>query len=177
MKASIGILGVLTLLAVLASDYSPTEPRRNLASAMNREASGGQSTVARVLGRPRQPLTLDPRRRSTPALLGAWAGDHIRLTVDDKGALIVFDCASGSIDTSVVTDALGRFSLAGHWLASTPIPPAAGYEPHSFPAIYSGVVNGNTMMLTITVSFSGTLPTPETFTLVKNAAGRLVFCS
>jgi len=44
---------------------------------------------------------------------GEWGGQHVRLSVNDTGAALEFDCAHGRIDQPLKVDTEGRFDVPG----------------------------------------------------------------
>ncbi len=47
---------------------------------------------------------------------GTWGGPHLRLTVDEHGVGLEFDCARGTIAKAPALDAQGRFDVEGRFL-------------------------------------------------------------
>jgi len=50
---------------------------------------------------------------STDSLIGVWGGAGIRMTVEIEGAVIQYDCGTGTIDSAIHPDAAGYFQGAG----------------------------------------------------------------
>ena len=116
---------------------------------------------------------------STPTMpslaFGPWGGDHISLTVAAAGSHVEFDCAQGDIPEAITVDARHQFSVSGTFVRERggPIPVPAP-PPDSHPAVYAGVVNGETM--TMTVQLSDTQTMIGAFMLTRGSPGRLVRC-
>jgi hypothetical protein len=113
---------------------------------------------------------------STPSttLLGKWGGDGIALTVESANAHFQFDCAYGDISGLLVADADGHINRVGTYVREHGGPIVQGSLPDSHPALFTGSVVGETMKLTIRLIDSGDVI--GTFTLTKDAAGRVVAC-
>jgi hypothetical protein len=94
--------------------------------------------------------TVFTNSRRVPA--GSWGGEHILLTVTDKGATFEIDCAHGTIDEPLALDANSRFSARGVYIRERGGPEREGQRPDSHPARYTGWSDGKTMTLTITLT-------------------------
>ncbi len=105
---------------------------------------------------------------------GSWGGDHIQLTVAADGATTNLDCAHGTIEQPIATDRSGSFAAAGHHVFEHGGPVHLNDPPDSHPARYQGRIVGDVMTLTITLT--DTLQDVGTFSLTRNAAGRVVKC-
>ena len=103
---------------------------------------------------------------------GAWGGDHISIEVGEKSASVEYDCAHGVIEGPLVVDANGRFKLRGTHTPERGGPIRADEQLRSHPANYVGLVNGNTMTLTLKLEGFD----DETFTLEKGKQGELFKC-
>ena len=119
--------------------------------------------------------------------VGEWGGQHISLTVTEKGAVIEYDCAHGTIGQRVELNADGRFDVRGTHEgetggASTGISIAddsgtsttAGTGANRSAARYTGRVEGDTLSLTVTLTDDGQIL--GTFLLTRNASPRLYKC-
>jgi hypothetical protein len=107
---------------------------------------------------------------------GVWGGEHIRIDVSDSGADIEFDCARGTISQPIVLDAQGRFKLQGTYKAETPAPATAdrGSTGSGVTATYSGVLNGSSLLLEVSIEGQDT---SRTFDLVQGDQGHLAKCA
>ncbi len=88
----------------------------------------------------------------TPASTGVWGGKGIQLTVTAKGATISYDCDTGVIDEPLLIERSGRFLAHGtHTFGrGGPRPPGA-VARRTHHARYEGIIDGNTMRLTVTL--------------------------
>jgi hypothetical protein len=75
-----------------------------------------------------------------------WGGDHVRMTVNENGAELEFDCATGTI-TETVPDA-GAFSLKGTFTPERS-GPSRDNRSRTAAATYSGAIERDTMTLHI----------------------------
>ena len=107
---------------------------------------------------------------------GVWGGEHIRMEVNDSGADIEFDCARGSISQRLALDAEGRFKLQGTYKAETAAPAAedGGSTGSGVTATYTGVFNGSSLRLEVTIEGQDT---PRTFDLLLGDQGHLAKCA
>jgi hypothetical protein len=86
---------------------------------------------------------------------GEWGGQHIGLTVFDRGATLEYDCASGTIDQRIVSDAGGNFVATGTHTRGHGGPIRDNEVPDRHPARYNGWTDGDTMTLSVTLTDSG----------------------
>lgn len=105
---------------------------------------------------------------------GTWGGTHIRMEVRADGADIEYDCAHGTINAPLNTDAAGRFSLEGTHTREGPGPIRVGKLPTSFRARYAGSVREKEMTLTVTLADSS--QSVGTFTLRHGSEGFIRKC-
>jgi hypothetical protein len=88
-----------------------------------------------------------------PALVtGDWGGEHLGLIATTSGAELEYDCATGRIAGAIRPDAAGRFSVSGQHFPGHGGPIRVDEEQVKRPARYDGVVRGNTMTLTVTLT-------------------------
>lgn len=111
--------------------------------------------------------------QKTRIATGVWGGVHINLEVGSNSAKVEYDCAHGAIEGPLDVDADGKFELRGTFKAERGGPVRADETDEGRPATYSGTIKGNTMTLTLKVEG---VDEPETFTLERGKAGRLVKC-
>lgn len=104
---------------------------------------------------------------------GLWGGQGISMEVTDSGATLDFDCASGSITEPIVPDNAGKFSAKGLYARQRPGPTREG-EDESQQAIYSGVLDGENLTLTITLAKNS--EKVGNFTLAHGKMGRIRRC-
>jgi hypothetical protein len=158
------------LLIVACTGRTPTTPE-----IAGGEAARASGTVAST--RPQRPATriVAPRPSvSNPVALGLWGGAHVNLFVTDTGGKLEYDCAHGTIDQPFVVDSSGRFDLAGTHTREHGGPIVSDEKADKRPARYTGMTDGQTMTLTVTVT--GETESPGTFELTRGQAGRILKC-
>ena len=104
--------------------------------------------------------------KTTKAPNGIWGAQRAQLNTTDRGAMIAFDCARGTIDEPLVLDSNGRFDVAGTYTQEHPGPEREG-EDNSQPARYTGSVNGKTLTLEIKLTGREDSIGPLTFSFGK----------
>jgi hypothetical protein len=104
--------------------------------------------------------------------VGLWGGEHVRLTVEDAGAVVEFDCAHGRVDEALALDDRGRFDVKGHYVREGG-PARQGEKEDARPVRYQGQTDGRRM--TLEVVFDSGEKTGS-FHLGKDERGRLVKC-
>jgi hypothetical protein len=105
---------------------------------------------------------------------GTWGGEHIALEVTEDGGRVEYDCAHGTIDQRIVTDAEGCFELRGTHVRERGGPVRRDDPVDSHPAIYKGRIEGDTMTLTVEESDTG--ESVGTFTLKLGREPHVVKC-
>jgi hypothetical protein len=85
---------------------------------------------------------------------GDWGGEHIGLVVAQTGAAVEYDCASGTIDQPLVAND-GNFTAVGTHIRGHGGPVREDEIPDKHPARYEGHVDGETMILDVTLIDSG----------------------
>ena len=105
---------------------------------------------------------------------GVWGGDHILIEVTSTGATVMFECADGTIEESLVIDGNGRFDVRGVHIRRTGGPARSDQKPERLRARYSGSVKGNSMTLTVTLP--DTNETEGTYSLTYNQRPELRRC-
>jgi hypothetical protein len=96
------------------------------------------------------------------------------LTATGAGSHAEFDCAHGDTAMPLAVDVRNVFNVGGTFVREHGGPIQVGAAPDAHPAIYSGSVIANTMVLTVMLT-----DTPEligTFTLVRDTPGRVLKC-
>lgn len=114
------------------------------------------------------------KRESTPLAAGLWGGEHVRLDVREGGAEIEYDCAHGTLAAPLVPDSGGRFEVVGTHVREGPGPIRLNVPRVGHPARYAGVVTGDQMTLTVTLTDKG--EEIGRFTLARGSEGRLRKC-
>jgi hypothetical protein len=108
------------------------------------------------------------------AQTGTWGGEHIGLEVSDEGGRVEYDCAHGTIDEQLVTDARGGFELRGTHVRERGGPVRKDEPEERHPAVYKGQIEGDTMTLAVTESDTG--ESVGTFTLTLGRRPRITKC-
>jgi hypothetical protein len=103
---------------------------------------------------------------------GDWGGQHVRLTVEDAGGRIEFDCAHGRLEGPLTLDGGGRFDVKGD-LAGEGGPVLKDEAANARPARYRGQTDGQQMSLEVTLE-SG--ESAGTFSLARGGRAKLVKC-
>jgi hypothetical protein len=96
------------------------------------------------------PLALGCFSPTAPVALGSWGGQEASLVLTASGGALSYPCGAGTIDSAWTLNSDGRFVASGeHFFGGGPVP-VGGRPPH--PATYVGVVQGNSLTLTVTLS-------------------------
>lgn len=103
---------------------------------------------------------------------GEWGGAHVRLTVDETGGSVEFDCAHGRLQQPLRLDEKGRFDVPGT-LVGEAGPTRKDETEASRPARYRGTSNGQSLSLEVTLE---TGDSAGSFALVRGGRARLVKC-
>jgi hypothetical protein len=103
---------------------------------------------------------------------GQWGGESARMEVTENGGTLEFGCANGEIVEPLKLDGQGRFQAKGTFQAQGPGP---SREPDSANpnAVYSGVVKGDTMQLTVLVDGE---KEGQKYTLTRGRKTKLLGC-
>lgn len=97
-----------------------------------------------------------------PFLTGAWGGPHAAIAFSGGLAEVRFECASGSIDATVLPAKDGAFAAKGIYRTGES-GVRVGRIFVSQPATYSGIVTNGVMTLNVELE-DGTLHGPYTLT-------------
>jgi hypothetical protein len=108
------------------------------------------------------------------AQAGTWGGEHIGLEVNAQGGQVEYDCAHGTIEQKIVTDAQGNFKLRGTHVREHGGPVRKDETEDAHPARYEGQIKGD--MMTLTVTESDTNQLVGTFTLVFGRQPHIMKC-
>jgi len=103
---------------------------------------------------------------------GAWGGEHVRLSVDDQGAAIQFDCAHGRLEEPLVLDDEGRFDVKGRFVREGGAV-RQDQKEEARPARYKGQTDGRRMTLEVVFEDG---ESGGTFRLAKDERGKLIKC-
>ncbi len=100
-----------------------------------------------------------------------WGGDHVQMEVAKGGAMLEFDCATGTIGEPVPeTD--GTFSLKGTFTPERSGPSRDGAS--AIEATYSGAIKGDT--LTLHLVLTGTDRREMDYVLLRGREGNVRKC-
>jgi hypothetical protein len=125
--------------------------------------------------RPKEgPVMKDPVGSNQKLANGVWGGQHIRAEVTDKGVVIEFDCAHGSIDGPITLDGRGSFDVKGKFASEHGGPTRRNERDNSRAIRYVGRVSNKE--LTLTLSDLNTKEDLDSFTLTLGSEGRLMKC-
>ncbi|HLN99233.1 MAG TPA: hypothetical protein VK208_12290 [Pyrinomonadaceae bacterium] len=105
---------------------------------------------------------------------GNWGGLHVRIEVGPRSATVEYDCAHGMIDGPLTLDSKGRFRWRGTHNLEHGGPVRIDDTSNGRPAIYSGIVKGDTMKLTVRLATSN--EAIGTFTLTRGSPGQVFKC-
>lgn len=90
---------------------------------------------------------------TTPDVVGKWGGAQASLVLAASGGALSYQCGEGTIDSTWSFTADGQFAGSGlHYFGGGPAP-AQGRPPH--PARYTGQVDGDVLVLTVTLTDLG----------------------
>jgi len=113
------------------------------------------------------------RNLAGPIERSEWGGDHIGLTVSTNGGALEYDCASGSIDQSIVARN-GNFIVQGTHSPGHGGPIREGEIAERHPAQYEGWTDGDTMRLSVTLTDTG--QKLGSFTLIRGRSPHVFRC-
>ncbi|MGB8510549.1 MAG: hypothetical protein WCD76_19400 [Pyrinomonadaceae bacterium] len=105
---------------------------------------------------------------------GIWGGTGIRMTVENDGATIEYDCGGGSIDGPLALNRRGGFDLKGKHARGHGGPIRLGEPSNEQTARYTGKVSGKVMNLTVKLANSN--EAMATYTLRQGVEPRLHRC-
>ena len=104
---------------------------------------------------------------------GLWGAEHLELLAESNGALLEYDCASGTIDSPLILDANGEFNLLGtHTVGGGPV--NLDDPPEAQPARFQGRVQGKRLELTVRLTNTGVVIGP--YILIRGEPGLLYRC-
>jgi hypothetical protein len=102
-----------------------------------------------------------------------WGGPHVRLVLTSNGGEVEFDCAHGVIKEPLKLNEQGRFAVVGSFVREGG-PTRSDESESGRPARYSGRVEGDKMLLTVTLTDSN--ENLDEFSLTRGSDGRLWKC-
>lgn len=97
-----------------------------------------------------------------------WGGEHAGLTVTKDAGELEYDCAMGTIDSSIKLDRSGSFDVNGTHTIGHGGPSRPGDPADKHPAHYTGQVVGKTMTLNVELTDLKTKLGPYTLTLAAS---------
>ena len=90
---------------------------------------------------------------TAPMAEGDWGGTSASLSLSRSGGVLSYACGTGTMDSAWVLSPDGLLSGAGqHFFGGGPLP-SQGRPPH--PTAYSGRIEGNVLVLTVTLTDLG----------------------
>jgi len=119
-------------------------------------------------------ISSSSKEKTDPTAEGIWGGPHVRLSMSEGAIQVEFDCAHGTINAPLGTDAQGRFDIPGTFVREGPGPIRVGRTPGARSARYSGRIEGKTM--TLSVNLTEPDEALGTYTLTQGSEGRLWKC-
>lgn len=117
---------------------------------------------------------IEAKKRMDSVKTGLWGGEHISLEVTADGATVDYDCAHGSIDQKIILNERGRFSVAGTHVRERGGPVRKDDNVDTHPAKFSGQIENDTMMLTVTET--DTKESVGTYKLIYGAKPSIMKC-
>ncbi len=106
--------------------------------------------------------------------IGSWGGLHVGLILEESGGSLEYDCAYGTISPGWTLGEDGRFSGTGEHFVLRGGPAREGEEMSGRPAAYEGMIDGDRMRLTVTLTDSARVV--GTFDLERGSDGQIVRC-
>jgi hypothetical protein len=96
------------------------------------------------------PVALACASPTAPDALGSWGGREASLVLTPSGGQVSYTCGAGTIDSAWTLSPGGRLLGSGqHFFGGGPVPPQ-GRPAH--PARYDGLVQGDDLTLTVTLT-------------------------
>ena len=100
---------------------------------------------------------------TAPEAQGGWGGPDASLSLSRAGGVLSYACGAGTMDATWTVSRDGQLTGTGqHFFGGGPVP-SEGRAPH--PARYSGRIDGDTLVLTVTLTDLGQTLGP--FSLVR----------
>ncbi|HEY5731372.1 MAG TPA: hypothetical protein VIS72_15075 [Anaerolineales bacterium] len=108
-------------------------------------------------------------------IYGTWGGEGLVMVIGPEGATLEYDCATGTINEPILPDAKGMFQVTGtHKALSMPVGMPDAPPANIQPAHISGTIEGQTMVVTVTLDVSETVL--GTYRLTFGDPGTLFRC-
>ena len=119
-------------------------------------------------------LAMTPPAVASPlAVTGEWGGSRARLSLEKSGGRIEYDCGAGTLDSPVLPDAKGAFSVLGKHSDFSTRPTAQNTADALSVARYEGVVVGDRMTLTVLIAGE---TSQRVYSLVRGQYVKLIRC-
>ena len=110
--------------------------------------------------------------QTEPNVIGDWGGTQASLTMTRSGGDLSYPCGAGTIDSTWTLSTDGLLAGRGqHFFGGGPVP-VQGRQPH--PALYSGIVDGDTLTLSVSVTDLGQTLGP--FRLLRGGPAVVELC-
>lgn len=103
-----------------------------------------------------------------------WGGRDVSMEMTAEGATLEFGCAHGAITQPIKPNAKGDFSVSGTYTPEHGGPVTKSNPPRDLPAVYTGIIDGESMHLEVVLTDGGQAPPP--LSLTRGKIGRLVKC-
>jgi hypothetical protein len=107
-------------------------------------------------------------------LAGTWGGEHVSLTILDSTANLEYDCAHGTIDELIFTDAEGNFEVTGTHVFEHGGPIRTDETLEKYPSLFKGRIEGEKMTLILILKDTET--EIDTFWLTRGAEPIIYKC-
>jgi hypothetical protein len=107
-------------------------------------------------------------------LSGQWGGQGVSMEIEGTKATLTFDCAHGTISEAIVPDEAGKFTVKGSFTRERGGPMREDDVSTGAAATYSGVVQADSLSLTITLN--GSKEPVASYALTHGKAGRIRRC-
>jgi hypothetical protein len=111
---------------------------------------------------------------TAPDVVGEWGGLHISLLLTESGGTLEYDCAHGTMGAGWTISSEGRLEATGEYVQEHGGPVREGEETDPEPARYTGMLRGDNLTLTVTLTDSGQVLGP--FELRRGEAGWVFKC-
>jgi hypothetical protein len=89
------------------------------------------------------------RIKMSDVIIGMWSGNHISLEINENGAHIEYDCATGAIGKRIILDKKNAFDVLGTYAEEKGGPVRQNNQTNGFSVKYKGQVKGKKMNLTV----------------------------
>jgi len=115
-----------------------------------------------------------PRTSPPSVIVGDWGGDHAGLIATPDSGTLEYDCAAGRITEPLRPASDGRFVAAGTHTPGHGGPVGIGEILPKRPAVYTGIVDGDLLTLTVVMTDSNVVV--GTFQLTRGRSPHVFKC-